>query len=164
MKNKNGFLLAEQTIKIIIALIAIVLLVFLLVNLYYSRVRAENQAAAINSLTGQNKIEDYIQVVNQGINVEPLEILRPKSWYLFSFTRDIRPNSCVGQNCLCICDNVGSFHLIKSFYTDEIERQIEECDANGACLVVENLIDRELEIEIPVNISIKKQDNNIVIS
>lgn len=159
--NKKGFLLAEQTIKIVIALIAIVLLVFLLVNLYYSRVRAENQAAAINSLTGQNKIEDYI---NQGGTVEPLGILRPKGWYLLSFTGEIKPNSCLGQNCLCICYNVASFHLIKSFYTDEIERQIEECDANGACLIVENLIDRELEIKIPVNISIKKQDNNIIVS
>ena len=169
IKRRKGFLLAEQTVKIIIALIAIIVLVFLLVSLYYNKVNAEKQRQAVYSLTGPNKLEDFISTVDSGekeFNEVTLE--EPLGWYLLFFTGgEIKPNACGGDNCVCICSNVASFNLLDPF-SSEKERQIEECDTNGACLIVSSLKDymeiEQFEVTKGVEILIKREGEKIGIS
>ena len=61
-KNKKGFLLAEETLKIILALICIVFLVYFLVYLYFSNVDSKKLEQAKSSL-------DYLfKEINSGVN------------------------------------------------------------------------------------------------
>jgi len=164
LKSKRGFLLAEQTVKIIIALIGILILVFLLVSLYYSKIKADKQAKAFNTLTGNERIEDNLKQVEEGkVNPARLQIFEPAGWYIFLFTGEgIKPNSCVGENCICICADVWAFNIIDPF-SNERERQTEECDEDGACLIINNLENREDQIEIirDMYLLIKKENNKI---
>jgi len=153
MKNKKGFLLAEETLKIILAVISIGFLVYFLTALYFANQKNEDLEQAEASL---ERIEKIINSV--GEKSESQDIF-PQGWYLFSFTEKGKPNSCAGKNCICICDNVLDFS----------NRQITECNKNGACLVVPEL-NKFDEIEIIktnkrlTQISIEKQDNKILIN
>jgi hypothetical protein len=123
--NKKGFLLTEETLKIVIAVIGLVILVYFLIAFFYSGNAAEKQRQAAS----------FIDVISNNISdlsVEGKTIygLQPKGWWVFGFVgNDEKPNSCSGKNCLCICDKV----------FDVFDRQIKECAKDGACLVIENL-------------------------
>ena len=152
MKNKKGFLLAEETLKIILAVISIGFLVYFLTALYFANQKNEDLEQAEASL---ERIEKIINSV--GEKSESQDIF-PQGWYLFSFTEKGKPNSCAGKNCICICDNVLDFS----------NRQITECNKNGACLVVSELKKfDEIKIKNPkeglTEILIKKQKNEILI-
>ncbi len=128
--DKKGFLLGEETLKIIIALICLGLLVYFLGALYMSNLNSQKLVQAEETLS---RISDIVK--NNQANLESVEMLNPAGWYLFSFVNVLSPNSCAGKNCLCICDNVNVdtlFGLIES-------RQLQECGKNGVCLIVENL-------------------------
>ena len=172
-EDKKGFLLGEETVKIIISLIAILILISLLVNLYFNKQKAEKQKQAISAIEGQNQIKSTVKDISLGqINERTLNIPAPKGWYLFSFTgNDIKPNECRGKNCLCICSNVWKYNY-NSLWTSERERQASECDENGACLVVDKpdflkLKDYSPEQEIEIlgtNVLFKKQGETIEFS
>ena len=124
MKNKSGFLLAEETLKIVVAVICIVFLVYLLVSLYFGRVQSENIKKAQSSMDRISTI-----VTAGGGNVDALV---PEGWFVFSFTgSDKKPNSCAGENCLCICDKITSINFWSS--------QEIKCGDDGVCLIVKNL-------------------------
>ena len=146
MKNKNGMLLAEETLKTVIAVIVIIFLVYFLVNLYSANLDEKKQKQAEATL---DRISEIVESSRDG----EVRAINPKRWYLFSFTEDIKPNSCTGKSCLCICDNV----------VDVFDRQIKECSDSGRCLIVQDLqAFEEIEIETETNIGIKKMDNKIV--
>jgi len=137
IQNKRGFLLGEETIKIIIGLIVIILLVVFLANLYYNKVKEEKQKQAFASISEPTKIKEKINLIAGG-NFGPHEvnIIAPVGWYIFTFTgNEIRPNACAGENCLCICSKVYDI-----WFVDDRERQTEECDESGACLAITDLI------------------------
>lgn len=169
-KNKKGFLLAEQTVKIIIALLSIIILVFLLVSLYYGKVTAEKKRQANQILIGSsNSFEDFLNTVESGkVESNNFPVKGAVGWYFYFFTgQEIKPNTCVGKNCVCICDDVVGFNLID--WSSERERQIEECNENGACLIVENLKEygdkfEMFEITTNTNILIEKQGEKIALS
>jgi len=157
MKNKNGFLLAEETLKIVIAVICIMFLVYFLTSLYFNKINEEKLKHAKNVLTEANEnLEDSIDDVRNSGQSKDFPIINPKSWYLFSFTGKNKPDSCARKNCLCICDNV----------VDILGRQIKECSKEGVCLIVEDLKEFE-EIEInpdeSLRILIKKVNGKIEI-
>lgn len=161
MKSKKGMLLAEETLKTVIAVIAIGFLVYFLVSLYFSNQDAQEQKQAQATL---DKISEIIQSSQtQGT----INAITPSGWYLFSFTGDIKPNNCVGSNCICICSNVLKYNY-NSLWKSEEERQAEECSDNGKCLKISNLESFE-EIEIKdsrtelTNIKVSKLDNKIII-
>ena len=166
-KNKKGFLLAEQTVKLVIALIAIGFLVFLLVSLYYGRATAEKKKQAIETLTGDNMIEGHLRNIRVDGDIANVSILTPRGWDFFSFTgNNPKPNDCRGQNCLCICDSVWAVSW-NSLWTSERERQINECEKNGACLVIPKLESEEIEgirIDGQIRIFIKQEGGEIKIS
>ena len=147
MKNKKGMLLAEETLKMVIAVIVIIFLVYFLVNLYFANLDEEKQKQAEATL---DRISEIVESSSDG----EVMAINPKGWYLFPFTEEIKPNSCTGKSCLCICDNV----------VNVFDRQVKECSDNGGCLIVQNLQTfEEIEIEIGTNLRIKKIDDKIIV-
>lgn len=146
IKGKKAFLLGEETIKIVIALICILFLAYLLISLYYSKIRDEKSQQAQATLNGVSvgSVKTIIERVklgqgNLGGNSERLVIHNPKGWVIFGFfVSSVKPNSCSNSKCVCICDEVSDFS-IKALSSPKEERQAEECDENGACLIVPEL-------------------------
>jgi type II secretory pathway pseudopilin PulG len=161
MKNKNGFLLAEETLKIIIAVICIAVLAYLIISIYFSSLNSDKLKQAQETLTGSSQsIESAINRVLSSGKSESFYIANPQSWYLFSFT-DQKPNSCGGKNCICICDKVTIFYTI--------EKQITECSDNGVCTSVEQLenfepIEIKKSTEGLTSILLEKDGNKLKIS
>jgi hypothetical protein len=155
IKDKNGFLLGEETLKILIAVICLIFLISILIAVYNSNTSAKKveEAKAILS-----RVETIISSLEEGA-IEKQDVPNPKGWHLYSFIREEKPNSCLNNNCLCICDNV----LIGA-----ISSQAKKCDNKGACLTIFNLETSELDLEITgtdplLFIGIKKQKGNIII-
>lgn len=138
--NSKGFLLASQVVKIVIAVICLVFLVFFLTQLYFSKVAEEKGRQAASALIGSTgSIKNLINDVKQGKILPPYTFKNPLGWYVFSFVGDEKkPNSCAGLNCLCMCENV----------IDYWGRQISYCDKDGACLIVSDLENKKIEEEI----------------
>ncbi|OYT35949.1 hypothetical protein B6U91_02185 [Candidatus Pacearchaeota archaeon ex4484_71] len=135
-KNKKGMLLASELLKIVLSLIGIVLLIYLLVSIYYARVDGEKLLQAKATL---EKISQSVEVLNVNSSyVGEIFDVTPSNWVLFSYTGSRqKPNSCFGEDCVCICDEVGSFQLFSSVE----EKQLKECSSKGACVRISNLKD-----------------------
>lgn len=138
IKKKRGMLLASEVVKLVIALIGIALLVYLLISIYYTSVHDQelNQAKAT---TG--RLKEIIQRVEAGaIQSEKITDVTPDSWYFFSFVGgEKKPNSCVGQNCLCICEKVSYDNVNVLGIQFAKDRQLTECDSGGVCITISNL-------------------------
>jgi hypothetical protein len=157
MKSKKGFLLGEETLKIIIAVICIIFLVILVTSLYFSLTGSQDSKFAEAS---KGLIFQEITRVNNGgiVNPQGLLVPNPAGWYIFSFLgNDKKPNLCAGQNCICLCRNI----LINIF-----DRQIKECDSKGTCSVVPTLkgFDKIKIENAGTFISIQKVNNQIEIA
>ncbi len=164
MKNKRGFLLAEETLKIVLAVIAIVFLIYFLTQLYFSRQDAEKlkQAAALleNSSAGIMAKINNLNIVNP----VDVHLFNPKSWYLIGFTGTRKPNQCAGQNCLCICEGTSTFSAYRLWQSED-ERQSNKCGEKGVCSVLGNFQTfNKVEIQGDNWITIKKESNIIRIS
>ena len=126
MKNKKAMLLTEEVLKMISAVIGLVLLSYFLISFFYSDTKVKKQKEAISSL---DEVSQIISTI--GISGGNITALQPQGWTLFNFIgEDKKPNSCSGQNCVCICNKV---------LADVFDRQIKKCAKDGACLVVHNL-------------------------
>lgn len=164
MKNKNGFLLAEETLKIVVALIALGFLVYFLTALYFANINKQKLEQAENSLTRIGEISEGLADGNSELQ----DVSNPRGWYLFSFTGNVKPNSCVGENCICICSGVYD-DSIRAIFVSWEERQAKECTDGGSCLIAENL-ERFDKIKIKntdeglTKILIKKENNKFSIS
>ena len=160
--QRRGFLLAEETLKMVIALISISFLIFFITSLYFGSINSQKLEQAKSTI---GRTETVIQSLKESETQEQ-DLPNPMGWYLFSFTGNMKPNSCVGQNCMCICDRVID-DPIRAFFTPWEERQAKECGDNGTCLPVSGL-GKFSEIEIkPRNLTevlIKKQDGEILVS
>lgn len=132
LKNKKGFLLAEETLKIIIALIAIIFLAYFLTQIYFAKIKGDKleQANALLIDSPEN-LKLIMNSLNEG-ETKIKDILEPNGWYIFSFSKEVKPNSCLGEVCLCICDNAWD-------YNGKFNRQQKECDKNGVCLIEKDL-------------------------
>jgi hypothetical protein len=129
--NKKAFLLGEETVKIVIAVVCIVFLIALLVSIYFSV--SGNQQAKEAEASMKDILIPEINKINAGgeANAEGTLVPNPAEWYLFSFADgEKKPNLCSGQNCVCLCKNI----LINVF-----DRQIKACDSKGTCEVFSNL-------------------------
>jgi hypothetical protein len=157
MKNKKGFLLGEETLKVVIAVICIAFLVYLLVAVYFSvtgNQKMKEAGASINNL-----ISTEIERINNGgtSNTEGILIPNPSDWYIFSFVGDDKkPNSCIEQNCLCICEES---------FPDMFDWQLKRCDDKGICINVANLekFERIKIDKAGVQLSIQKVNDKLEI-
>ncbi len=154
--QKKGFLLAEETLKMVVAVIAITFLIYFLVSFYFGRVNEiEFEKAKRNLIDSGESIKKTME--NLGENEKREFVLdSPDKWLLLSFTSELKPNSCAGKNCLCICEK------------SVIRKQAEVCDKpnEGICAVVENLRQGDASIQIKTSltkISISKINNEIII-
>ncbi|MBU0893857.1 MAG: hypothetical protein KKF48_04040 [Nanoarchaeota archaeon] len=157
MNNKKGFLLAEETLKIILAVIVMGFLIYFLTALYFTKINDQKKVQAEQLLkTSGESIEMKINNLKK-INPAERQLVNPKGWSLFGFVNNKKPNSCLGKNCLCICEGViDDLVFVK-------DRQIKECDKDGTCLIVENLKEFN-SIEINKQwISFEEKDNLIYI-
>ncbi len=156
--DKRGFLLGEETLKIIIAVICIGFLVYLMVAIYFSvsdgQKSKEAEASMINVITTE------ITRINNGgeYNPQGVQVPNPSGWYIFDFVGNVKkPNQCTEQNCMCICRRI---------LVDIFDRQIKKCDEMGSCAVIANLNGFEkIKIEKDgVFIFVRKLNGNIEIS
>ncbi len=95
--NKRGFLLGEETVKIIIAVICLVILVYFLFSLYQANKNKDLELAKAS-------LEKLITDINSGKT--ETEIYNPKEWGIVSFSSERRPDFCINkgwEKCLCIC-------------------------------------------------------------
>ena len=138
--NKRGFLLASETVKIVIAVICIIFLVFFLTQLYFSKVAEEKgRQAASTLINSTGSIKTFVDDVKTNKIPKTYFFQNPVAWYVFTFTgTEKKPNSCSNINCICICEDVA----------DYFDRQITYCDEDGACLIIPDLEDRKIEEEI----------------
>lgn len=155
LKNKKGMLLAEETLKTVLAVIAIGILIYFLISLYFGNLNEERQKKA------EATLERISEIVDSSAESGEVRAITPDGWYLFGFAGEVKPNSCASQSCICICEN--KWDLI---FLSEIERQANECSDEGRCLKIENLVPFE-EIEIldigdsPTNIKVSKKDGKV---
>ena len=150
MGNKKGFLLAEETLKLIIAVIAIGFLVYLLVALYFSFKTSPELEQAKSSL-------DFLSSqINSG--KERVDIYNPKGWYLITWKYITEsPKTCSNsgfEKCICICE----------------ENTLDSCDSNGVCLnnpqgfqiVGDSAIEGKIKItNPPITLNIDKANKEI---
>jgi len=85
--NKRGFLLGEETLKIIIAVICIGFLIYVLASLYYSGFGDKDIKLAKASL------EYLVREINAGAT--EIEIYNPEKWYVLNYMGN-----------LCICEKI----------------------------------------------------------
>jgi type II secretory pathway pseudopilin PulG len=156
IKNRKGFLLAEETLKIILAVIAIVFLAYLLFSIYNANKDAKDLELA----------EESLNFLIQEINAERTEvqIYNPKGWEIYSWpntytkgillwktTEEGMPMSCSNlgwESCICICK----------------KDTPEKCDSKGVCLDNPSAFSVEESIKIkdpPITLSIDYQNKII---
>ncbi|MEK6741721.1 MAG: hypothetical protein AABX68_00875 [Nanoarchaeota archaeon] len=155
--NKKGFLLAEETLKIVLAVIAIGLLAFLLFSIYNNGKNAKDLEFAKASLG----------LLVEGLNAKQtsVDIYNPEGWNIGTWPHDVTsgiifrttqfeyPKSCSNlgwQKCVCICKKDSA----------------ESCDGNGACLNTEekfSINGGNIEIANPP-ITLKIDSKNKIIS
>jgi hypothetical protein len=133
--NKKGFLLGEETVKIIIAVVAIVFLVALIVGLYTTISKNKDLEYATSTL------DNLVGQINA--KVSQVYIYNPKDWYLSSFPQQgmdgssVLPQACssVGwKSCLCIF-KVGGDSLAKSVNSENSVCRENDFTVNGQTFV-----------------------------
>lgn len=162
-KNKKAFLLAEETLKIIIAVICIVFLIYILLAIYNASTSDKKLDEAKADLFGSSDskvpgIQNITVTLKDGES-QIKDISDPSGWHLYSFVEQEKPNACTNDNCICIC-KVSLITLLRS--------QASECDKEGACLVLKNLAKEDLDLKIKgadnlLFIQIKKENGDIFI-
>ena len=153
MSGKKGMLLAEETLKILIAVISISFLVYFLTSLYFAKIGEKEKQQAEATMSRLISVIENVE-----ISLESVSDITPIGWSFFGFVgEEVKPNSCAGVNCLCLCDNVIDVPFA--------ERQLSECDEDGLCVNIANLENFE-EIEIkqsPFILEVKKEGGKISI-
>jgi hypothetical protein len=148
--DKKGFLLAEETLKIILAVIAIGFLAFLLFSLYNANKTAKDLELAEESL-------DFL-IQEIGNQREEVDIYNPKGWIISSWSSGQLPQSCSNlawSNCICICKN----NILRS-------SELNECNIAGACLDNSQGFSFEDSIKIkdPLPVTLQVDYENKIIS
>ena len=158
--NKKAFLLAEETLKIVIALISISFLIYFLSALYFTNKASKDLEFAEASL------QHLIDEINLG-SIE-VEIYNPEGWVISSWPHKVLkgiigfreevndiPNSCSNlgwKSCICFCGDTSILNL-----------EGEDCDKKGICLESEYGIEGNvIELEdIPLNLLVAQENQKI---
>ena len=141
--KKRGFLLAEEALKLILAVISIGILAYLLYSLYNANTSSKNLDFAKESLSS----------ISEGINAQAAEIqiYNPSGWYIQSWTKENLPLFCSNlgwEQCICICKKNG----------------VDSCNSDGACLENPNGFSLADSVKIedpPVTLSVNYQTKEV---
>lgn len=151
--GKRGFLLAEFTLKIIVAVLCIALLAFLFFKLYESFTDKSEVEKAGATLT--RVVDGINNAILKGTDYYVL--MSPKDWILL-YSEEGKPLQCQGQRCLCLCEPEGTWSAIKRCIgitncKDDsyalFKAQLARCDGAGVCKKIDKMI--ELPEMIAVN-------------
>ena len=143
-------MLPEEVVKTVISVICIFFLAYLLISLYFARVNTGKLAQAEESIDRIKQALNHMEL--NSLENYTLDVLAPSKWIVWGFgVNEIKPNSCNGQNCLCICKDVRE------------AKQLDSCSEDGACLIISELKDfREFELGlkdgVPVGILLIQKD------
>lgn len=154
MKNKKAIVLPE-TLKLIIAILCIVLLIYLAVSIYglfNNKTALEQAKGSMAQMSLKlDKIEKYSE------NSTEFLLESPAKWYLISFPYKDgveTPSQCK-RYCICIC------------MEGDKENALNSC-ANGICKDVSRRIetfnDAPIYITGPMNLIIKNTGNKIIVN
>ena len=139
INNKKGQeMLIVEVSKMLIAILCLLFLVAVFVAIFLSASNSAKTKQAEGILNGK---EGLITSIKTGNDYSNFNIPSPTGRYLFGFT-EVKPNSCVGENCLCFCKKSNFFDTLISK-----KAQMKECDKYGICSVVSNLAN-SFEIKI----------------
>lgn len=157
MNNKRGFLLGEETLKMVVAVICIGILIYLLVAVYFNVTGEQKMKEADASMN--EKIIPELEKLNTGeITASEVHVPNPAGWIILNFvSAEEKPNSCIGLDCICICEEV---------FPDLFNWQINRCDKKGICVNVDG-IDKFEKIKIGkagTNLLIQKVNGRLQIS
>jgi len=153
MKNKKGFLLAEETLKIVIALI------YFLSSLYLNSQKGKELELAKASL------EHLVEEINSISEGEPkdVEIYNPKGWSISSWPfENTFPEQCSnfeGNSCICICEEL---------IGDSNSNYLDNCNDKSICMnnpnnfIVKGVGTSQLPINIEKVPTTLKIENKII--
>jgi len=142
---KKGLLLAEETLKMILALISLSILAYLLFSIYGSGKEAKDLEFAESSL------DRLVREISVG--AEEVEIYNPEGWVLMSwpYSEDdeilLSCSNLGWKDCICMVENIGS---VKRFWYDQSFTQnlrdafFEKIDEKGICR--ENVLDLDVNL------------------
>ena len=143
MRDKKGILM-EETLKIIVAVVCIVALVYLAFSLYgiFTQKKLVEQARATVT-----NIIDKARVMKEGATA-PYLVESPNKWYIVIFSKGFvekMPLQCsLIQTCLCMCE----------------KPTVESCDGTKTCkesAVALSTNDKEIFTrEVPLVLNLKK--------
>ncbi len=128
LMGKKGFLLAEETLKMILSVIAIGFLAFLLFSLY-------NAGKSSQKLEFAEESADFlIGEINAGR--DEVEIFNPDGWVVVSWPHEgMMPDACsnVGwESCICITKDAWEIRDTLPLVEERIERLKSNSD-EGVC-------------------------------
>lgn len=121
MRSKKGFMLGEYTLKMIIAVLCILLLVYLLSSIYSSFTNKKDLNKAKETL---NSLAEKMIDAKTTQKRVTLPLLEPDGWRLIGYSGIEKPEQCT-DNCICLCAD----RLRDRWFKD----QIEKCGAIGVC-------------------------------
>ena len=153
--NKKGFLLGEFTLKMLVAIMCIIILLFLLYKIYGNFTGKTELSQAESSI---NAIGEEISSAVLSNSVRSYMVLNPQDWILVYFGGDVKkPEKCNGK-CLCICEQVGWSGVVG-------KDQQSACNSQGVCKNVGYQIVgfTNQVISKPVQLEIQKVENGVSI-
>ncbi len=123
-KSRKGFFLAEETLKIVLAVIVIIFLIYFLVSLYFSSKDAENKKFA------ESSVKYLIEQIN--LKTAEVQIYNPKGWIITAWRNgEEMPLSCSNlgwKNCVCFCEKYFDYFGLSK------NTPIEDCNKENYCL------------------------------
>ena len=167
MKKRRGFLLAEETLKIIIALICLGFLAYFLASLYFASQSSNDLDLAKASL------KHIIDDINAG--VAETEVFNPEGWVLVSWPYqddENYPDSCNGKSCICFVGDIvvggsvsdlgygskADFEKVKLEFLDQSNNPKESVCINSDYSVQNGVIKIDT---VPTNLLIDKENKII---
>ena len=158
--SKRGLLLAEETLKIVIAVISLGVLIFFLASIYFNSQSSREKELA------QATLENVIEDLNQ--EKESTILLNPLDWQLLSWPLgELKPSSCIDKNwehCLCICKPL-------SVFTPNMA--VEGCSESGVCAelskrtIVQGAFGQQSPItidDVPLTVSFEYVNGEVIVT
>lgn len=169
--NKRGFFLAEETMKIILAVICLGFLLFVLGKMYYSYTldkevqQAKDTLARVEKEINSMKGDDERKIVIYGpvLKEKLINFLKQVDWWmLVSFSSGDKPKFCTEKewnNCLCICKN----SLFEGVPVAGKSTK-EKCDETDLCVYFsgKTLSPKSIDLKsLPITIPVTQSGNAI---
>ena len=145
MKNKKAILLPES-IRIIIAVLCIILLIYLAVSLYGLFKNKTEREQARETL---KQIIDEITTAKDTGKERQYLVIAPKGWYLVSYVKEkSTPTICKGESCLCMCPEKSNILDVYGKIEGDIDQTdyfykegFQKCQDERICQNVEDKIE-----------------------